>query len=392
MIITFSVVTTTLIARFRVLRTLAWSDWFLLFAACFSTAEGICINFACLRGLGRKPSALGDMPMEAFEILVYTSQILAVASLACSKASITLLLISIKPLKSILIMCRILLGVLSVWGMAGVISLSLQCGFPRPWGSGERCWLNQYALHAGLNIGSIVTDLALVILPFIFVSQVQIPRVKRLAIAALFGMRIIVPSITIVMTVRSKSYFYSPANERAWLAVMPTIWMQAILCISIVATCIPNLKRLLAVLRTGLMAGTVTEFYELSVSGGDSKAAVAGSQPRSGKTSYSKENGFGTPRPSISGGSESGTPTMSSCTRQFQATHHLHPSAAFKVYNVGKTEHYDSGNIVESKISDRRGPILKLQDFLWERSEQPGNTPSAKAAERSSSFDILTRG
>ena len=33
MIITVSVTATTLIARFRVLRTLAWSDWFLLFAA-----------------------------------------------------------------------------------------------------------------------------------------------------------------------------------------------------------------------------------------------------------------------------------------------------------------------------------------------------------------------
>ncbi|EFQ97644.1 hypothetical protein MGYG_00682 [Nannizzia gypsea CBS 118893] len=381
MIITFSVTTTTLIARFRVLRTLAWSDWFLLFAA------GICINFACLRGLGRKPSALRKMPMEGFEILIYIGQILALASLACSKASITLLLISIKPLKCILLMCRILLGILAIWGLAGVLSLSLQCGLAQPWKSAENCWLNQYALHVGLNIGSMITDFALVLLPFLFVSQVQIPFIKKLAIAALFGMRLIVPSFTIVMTITSRSYFSSPAPERSWLAVMPTIWMQAILCVSVVATCIPNLKRLLAVLRTGLMAGTVNEFYELSVSGGDSKAGTSGSQARSGKTSYSKENySNGTPRPSTSGGSVSGTPTMSSFAGNASAMRHLHPETA---YTMGKKEHYDKGYVVESKVPSCKTPIFKLQDLLWERSLRSG-VARPKPDDRSSSLDILT--
>ncbi|KAM5458604.1 hypothetical protein McanMca71_006941 [Microsporum canis] len=236
-----------------------------------------------------------------------------------------------------------------------------------------------------------VTDFALVILPFLFVFQVQIPRPKRLAIAALFGIRTIVPSFTIVMTAISKSYFSPNTHEKSWLAVMPTIWMQAILCVSIVATCIPNLKRLLAVLRTGLMAGTVNEFYELSISGG-SKAVTAGSQLRSGKTSYSKENyGAGTPRPSTSGGSVSGTPTIPLYTGKSHAIHHLHPNTTFGVSTTGKTENFDNGNIIESKISGRKSPIFKLPDFLWERSELPGITPP-KPVDRSSSLDILTRG
>ncbi|OAL69274.1 hypothetical protein A7D00_6736 [Trichophyton violaceum] len=327
------------------------------------------------------------MPMEGFKILIYISQILALASLACSKASITLLLISIKPLKCILLMCRILLGVLALWGLAGVLSLSLQCGLAQPWKSGENCWLNQYALHVGLNIGSMITDFALVLLPFLFVSQVQIPCIKRLAIAALFGMRLIVPSFTIVMTITSRSYFASPASERSWLAVMPTIWMQAILCVSIVATCIPNLKRLLAVLRTGLMAGTVNEFYELSVSGGDSKTVASASQLRSGKTSYSKENySTGTPRPSTSGGSVSGTPTMSSFAGKAHAMRHLHPDTA---YTMGKKGPYDNACVVESIIPSCKRPILKLQGLLWERSSRPGTT-RAKVTDRDSSLDILT--
>lgn len=189
------------------------------------------------------------------------------------------------------------------------------------------------------------------------------------------------------MTITSRSYFASSASERSWLAVMPTIWMQAILCVSIVATCIPNLKRLLAVLRTGLMAGTVNEFYELSVSGGDSKTVASASQLRSGKTSYSKENyGTGTPRPSTSGGSVSGTPTMSSFTGKTHAMRHLHPDTA---YTMGKKEPYDNACVVESKMPSCRRPILKLQGLLWERSLRPGTTRT-KATDRGSSLDVLT--
>lgn len=189
------------------------------------------------------------------------------------------------------------------------------------------------------------------------------------------------------MTITSRPYFSSPASERSWLAVMPTIWMQAVLCVSIVTTCIPNLKRLLAVLRTGLMAGTVNEFYELSVSGGDSKIGTSGSQVRSGKTSYSKDNyGTSTSRPSTSGGSVSGTPTMSSFSGKAHAMRHLHPDTA---YTTGKNKWYDKGLVVESKVHTCRTPILKLQDLLWERSSRSEVMPP-KPNDRGSSLDILT--
>lgn len=48
---------------------------------------------------------------------------------------------------------------------------------------------------------------------------------------------------------------------------MPAIWLQLILSSSILCTCIPTLKRVLAELQTGMMAGVVSDFFENSVSG-----------------------------------------------------------------------------------------------------------------------------
>lgn len=65
---------------------------------------------------------------------------------------------------------------------------------------------------------------------------------------------------------------------------MPAIWLQLVQSASILCTCIPTLKRALADLQTGMMAGIVSDFFEVSVSGhsqshtGDGSASKSGSR------------------------------------------------------------------------------------------------------------------
>lgn len=63
---------------------------------------------------------------------------------------------------------------------------------------------------------------------------------------------------------------------------MPAIWLQLILSTSILCTCIPTLKRVLADLQTGMMAGTVSEFFEQSVSGHTNSGSGSASKSDSG--------------------------------------------------------------------------------------------------------------
>jgi hypothetical protein len=101
------------------------------------------------------------------------------------------LIISIKPLKSVLLACHIVLGITAVWTIAAVISLAVQCDLPTPWDSTpERC-INQQALYIGLSVGNILLDIAAVVLPFILVWNVKLPTAKRAQISGLFALRIV---------------------------------------------------------------------------------------------------------------------------------------------------------------------------------------------------------
>ncbi|KAL2364494.1 hypothetical protein RJZ56_002539 [Blastomyces dermatitidis] len=264
LILTVIVVLVTLISRARVLRKLI-----LMFV------ETICINFACSNGLGRHRNVLSEKLFQSFSKFFYASQILALASLACSKAALTLLIIYIKPLTAVLYACRGLLGAIAAWSIAGVVALAAQCDAPRPWDFSQGRCVNQQALYIGLGALSIITDVALVILPFFLVFQVQLPTRKRLTIVSFFCIRILVPIFMIFCLTSQNQYFDAKPPDKTWHAVHPTIWAQATLSISIITACIPSLKRVMADLQTGLMAGRVTEFLELSISGGSYSATAS---------------------------------------------------------------------------------------------------------------------
>ncbi|PGH09749.1 hypothetical protein GX51_00429 [Blastomyces parvus] len=275
LILTVIVVLVTLISRARVLRKLVLCDMLLSLATILMFVETVCINFACSHGLGRHRDTLSEKLFQSFSKFFYTSQILALASLACSKAALALLIIYIKPLSAVLHACRALLAVIAAWGIAGVVALAAQCDAPRPWDFSEGRCVNQQALYIGLGALSIITDVALVILPFFLVFQVQLPTRKRLTIVSFFCIRILVPIFTIFCLTSQNRYFDAKPLDKTWYAVHPTIWAQATLSISIITSCIPSLKRVLADLQTGLMAGRVTEFLELSISGGSYSATAS---------------------------------------------------------------------------------------------------------------------
>ena len=70
------------------------------------------------------------------------------------------------------------------------------------------------------------------------------------------------PVFTVVTLTKLEGFVNS--SDKPWDAVNPSIWLQSTLGLSLVTTCIPNLKRVLDNLQSGLMAGTISEFHELS--------------------------------------------------------------------------------------------------------------------------------
>ncbi|KNG91035.1 hypothetical protein ANOM_000758 [Aspergillus nomiae NRRL 13137] len=253
--------TVTLISRVRILHSLTWSDIFLIAAMIVFIPQTTCANIASSNGIGKHRKTLSDAMFESYSNFLYASQILSVVVLACSKASVALLLISIKPFSVVLLACKMLLGLIGAWTIAFTIALAVECAQPQVWDLNLGRHMNQEALYTGLAMS----------------------QWKCFQICALFGLRVLVPVLTIPYIMSLRPVFHSTPLDQSWHILMPTIWLQLIQSASILCTCIPSLKRALAELQTGMMAGTVSEFFELSVSGAHS--TIEGSTSKSGRQS-----------------------------------------------------------------------------------------------------------
>lgn len=86
--------------------------------------------------------------------------------------------------------CYVTLGLVALWGVAGIFALAFQCHFPTPWSLGPEGCVDQRALQAGLGSINIFTDLMIILLAFLMMRTTQVVASKKWAVVALFGLRI----------------------------------------------------------------------------------------------------------------------------------------------------------------------------------------------------------
>lgn len=120
----------------------------------------------------------------------YSSEILLIAALAFAKASVTLLIVAVGPQRNVLLACYVLLGVVALWAVMGVFALAFQCDLPPPWDSDPGRRIDQQTLLVFIGIISILTDIAVILLSFFLMRNVQVSTVKRWQVVALFASRI----------------------------------------------------------------------------------------------------------------------------------------------------------------------------------------------------------
>lgn len=126
----------------------------------------------------------------------FASNILLVLSIACAKASVVLLFITVVGWKTMWKVIRYtsqaLLGITLLWGIASPIALGLQCS-PTRWVLGptdDSTCVDQHALQIGIRVIDVITDLVVVALPILLMTTVQTSWRNRLLVVILFGIRI----------------------------------------------------------------------------------------------------------------------------------------------------------------------------------------------------------
>ena len=109
--------------------------------------------------------------------------------------AITLLIIAIKPRKSVMYACYGTLAFIGAWGIGSVIALALQCS-PNRWalgptsGQNPQTCIDQYTMQIAIRAMDIASDLVIVVLPVLMMQTVQVKHEKKWAVILLFGLRI----------------------------------------------------------------------------------------------------------------------------------------------------------------------------------------------------------
>lgn len=169
--------------------------------------------------------------------------------------------------------CQACLALTNIWGFAALLAVIFECSAPRLWGYHGQC-VNQWALYLSNATWNILTDLALIMLPFFLMRNVQVSMQKRWTVIALFGCRIIVPAFAVAAAVTSSKYWSLSQPDPTWYAVASTLWTQAVINLSIITACIPCIKRFLADLSTGMMSVNISEPLEMTMKNASISAAT----------------------------------------------------------------------------------------------------------------------
>ncbi|KAF2452900.1 hypothetical protein BDY21DRAFT_357848 [Lineolata rhizophorae] len=230
-------------------------DAFLAAATLVAVAETVCVVLACGHGLGKHRSHIDDADFELVNKFYCTGSILAVASLALSKTSILQFIVALNPQQNVVDSCYGTLAIVVVWAASSLLALALQFE--------PTLHVDQRALYVYIGVVNILTDVALIAIPTHLMFLIR-KISARLEIIAYFAVRIVVPVFTIIYLVSLSSRF--PSEDPTWDAVIPTIWHQVMLNLSIITACIPSLKRVLDAFRSGAAAASISTPYQLTVS------------------------------------------------------------------------------------------------------------------------------
>jgi hypothetical protein len=155
---------------------------------------------------------------------------------------------------------------------------------------------------------NIVTDVALVFLSCAVLWTVQVSLGKKLRIISLLAIRLVV-----VIAVAFQIHYYLIATEAAdktWAQMNASIWDQAVLNLSIIATSIPSLGRLAHELQPNVNAFAMTENHGLRSRDKYTISSLANHYPRE----TAEQNMLGT-HTSIHGSVDGETESMEGLVR-----------------------------------------------------------------------------
>ncbi|RVX68487.1 hypothetical protein B0A52_07910 [Exophiala mesophila] len=282
---------------------------------------------------------------------------------------------AITPQRSIHYACYGVAGTVAAWTLASVFAIAFQCELPSPWMVEDGKCINTRALELFIGIVNIITDLSLIVIPAIMMGGVQTNISKKWQVMILFGCRILVPAFIIPQMIAYHTDV--DLDDYSWTMVSPIIWTAIVMNLSILTACIPSLKGVLDMFKSGTSLFTIPTQYEAEL-GSSSKGVTSRI-----KTALSGRLGIGGTRNHSQTGASSASGEWP--TRQMKKVQGGHHTS--EVSSAGKEKSH-LGNIPERSESQRsltEGAILRTIDYEIVGYEDRGDSRTARGSDHSHS-------
>nr|OQO17916.1 hypothetical protein B0A51_12471 [Rachicladosporium sp. CCFEE 5018] len=232
-------------------------DWSFVASCTVMLAQVIALFVALKNGLGSSSALHYDTPTDEAQIgtagrATMAADMLLIIALALGKISVILFIQRLlsRDLRTLNLACYALCGVYAVWGLASVITIGAMCNGPEYVADGleARCG-DQSARWGGIAAFDVLTELTLIVMPFVIVWPLQMSTKLKLQVTSAFSFRLGVAALAVTHAVYASRL---PRSAHPSLASIPRIALaEAELCWSIVSATIPNLKSFMSSFNTG---------------------------------------------------------------------------------------------------------------------------------------------
>ncbi|KAH6887642.1 hypothetical protein B0T10DRAFT_539011 [Thelonectria olida] len=249
MVITVLSAITRIATRLVTIRTLKVDDTLVAAATAVVIAQSIAVIAQGANGLG-KLYEVDNNHVSSILKAQYASDVLYIIALCLGKISATRTILDMAPREKrrLILATEVVIG---LWAASSIIVSFFQCSLPNPWDYLNSQCINRTAFWIYVDAFNIVTDIAITGILFKMFIALKTSASKKALVIGVFGCRVLIfPPIICHM------YYYKRAvDSRNPIFDMwkPTVIVQVIQCMSIMATCIPYLKPFLDSLESGQM-------------------------------------------------------------------------------------------------------------------------------------------
>ncbi|KAF7131023.1 hypothetical protein CNMCM5793_003958 [Aspergillus hiratsukae] len=216
--------------------------------------QTIILQYAIKYGMGRKQDSLTAESFEKYSKYNYAAQLLQIIPVALSKLSTTLLVHILTPRGSVQKACLATMGAIGLWTLFALCAITFQCPLPDPWLYRPHRCTAEGALMFPIAVINILTDVAVITLPFFMMHKVQMSQGKRIKILAVI--------LTIGQLATLPQFLTS--SDTTWSIVVPSIFAQANMYTNLIVACLPTLYHIFAGLHSGLITTRLPDNVELS--------------------------------------------------------------------------------------------------------------------------------